>query len=109
MVTSNVVNTLVGSSSISIAVLCLILPLVHLHLPQTCHDPGPFLIAAPSSVLPNWRAELARWAPGLRVVEYRGSPEAREEIFRKQVERARGPGREEKWGDLPGEQFRELK
>ena len=27
--------------------------------PQTC------LIAVPSSVLPNWEAELRRWAPGL--------------------------------------------
>ncbi len=47
--------------------------------------PGPFLIAAPSSVLPNWMAELKHWAPALLVVEYRGSPEAREEIYLKQV------------------------
>lgn len=45
----------------------------------------PFLIAAPSSVLPNWAAELARWAPGLRVVDYRGSADTREDIWRTQV------------------------
>lgn len=29
-------------------------------------QPRPFLIAAPASVLPNWEAELARWAPSLK-------------------------------------------
>ncbi|GBF90068.1 hypothetical protein Rsub_02776 [Raphidocelis subcapitata] len=41
------------------------------HLAETHTGPGlppPFLIAAPASVLPNWAAELARWAPGLRVI-----------------------------------------
>ena len=39
-----------------------------------CHarqaDPGspPFLIVAPTSVVPNWAAESARFAPGLKVV-----------------------------------------
>ncbi len=39
-----------------------------------CHarqaEPGgaPFLIVAPTSVVPNWAAEAARFAPGLRVV-----------------------------------------
>ncbi|KAG2497935.1 hypothetical protein HYH03_004197 [Edaphochlamys debaryana] len=48
-------------------------------------NPGPFLIAAPSSVLPNWSSELARWAPGLRVVAYRGSAEERERLWLEQV------------------------
>lgn len=30
-------------------------------------QPRPFLIAVPASVLPNWEAELRRWAPGLKV------------------------------------------
>ncbi|HVX44832.1 MAG TPA: DEAD/DEAH box helicase, partial [Mycobacteriales bacterium] len=36
-----------------------------------CHARAgePFLIVAPSSVVPNWVAEAARFAPGLRVVE----------------------------------------
>ncbi|GIL43611.1 hypothetical protein Vafri_1303, partial [Volvox africanus] len=46
---------------------------------------GPFLIAAPSSVLPNWASELARWAPSLRVVDYRGSAETREQIWFEQI------------------------
>ena len=39
-----------------------------------CHarevEPGgaPFLIVAPTSVVPNWAAEAARFSPGLRVV-----------------------------------------
>jgi SNF2 family DNA or RNA helicase len=45
----------------------------------------PFLIAAPASVLPNWAAELARWAPRLRVVQYRGSAAEREHTFNMQV------------------------
>ena len=33
-------------------------------------EPGgaPFLIVAPTSVVPNWAAEAARFSPGLRVV-----------------------------------------
>ena len=53
--------------------------------PQVRKEVGPFLIAAPSSVLPNWLSELRTWAPGLVVVEYRGSPETREEIFNRKV------------------------
>jgi superfamily II DNA or RNA helicase len=31
------------------------------------HRPGPALVVAPTSVAANWKAELARFAPGLRV------------------------------------------
>ena len=39
------------------------------------HDPtiGPFLIVAPTSVVPNWAAEAARFAPDLRVVTVSGT------------------------------------
>lgn len=47
--------------------------------------PGPYLIAAPLTVLPNWRAELQRWAPGLRVIEYRGSPDVRTNLWTQEV------------------------
>ncbi len=30
-------------------------------------DRGPYLIAAPASVLQNWAAEFARWAPSVKV------------------------------------------
>lgn len=46
---------------------------------------APFLIVSPASVISNWAAELKRWAPGLTVVQYRGTAEAREAIYHKQV------------------------
>ncbi|WIA36756.1 hypothetical protein OEZ86_008024 [Tetradesmus obliquus] len=46
---------------------------------------SPFLIVSPASVLSNWAQELQHWAPDLSVVQYRGSADAREEIYRKQV------------------------
>ena len=45
----------------------------------------PFLIALPASVLPNWEKEFAAWAPGLRVVAYKGSADARQEVFYNEV------------------------
>jgi hypothetical protein len=54
-------------------------------VPQVRQERAPFLIAAPASVLPNWAAELQRWAPGLGVVEYRGAPEAREALWMEQA------------------------
>ncbi len=37
---------------------------------------GPVLIIAPTSVLPNWRAEIARFVPNLRVVSLSGNDRA---------------------------------
>lgn len=45
----------------------------------------PFLVVAPSSVLPNWSAEFKRWAPGLKVVEYKGTADTRQHIYNTQV------------------------
>ncbi|KAF8065502.1 hypothetical protein HT031_003103 [Scenedesmus sp. PABB004] len=45
----------------------------------------PFLVVCPASVLSNWAAECARWAPGLAVVQYKGSAEARGEVWARQV------------------------
>nr|OQO16077.1 hypothetical protein B0A51_18421 [Rachicladosporium sp. CCFEE 5018] len=42
----------------------------------------PFLIVVPNSTCPNWRREIERWAPGLRVVAYYGSRESRELAYR---------------------------
>ncbi|PRW58677.1 chromatin structure-remodeling complex SYD-like isoform X1 [Chlorella sorokiniana] len=55
-------------------------------------QPRPFLIAVPASVLPNWEAELAHWAPSLKVVCYRGDVEAREEVWTRQLRSGRGGG-----------------
>lgn len=41
------------------------------------HKCWPFLIVVPNSTCPNWRREIKRWAPSLRVVAYYGSSEAR--------------------------------
>jgi SNF2 family DNA or RNA helicase len=60
------------------------------HLVEARGAAPPFLIAAPASVLPNWAAELARWAPRLRVVQYRGSAAERECIYDSQVRAAPG-------------------
>ena len=38
---------------------------------------GPYLIVAPLSTLPNWMAELKRFAPSLPAVLYHGTPEVR--------------------------------
>lgn len=42
------------------------------HLAGKLRERRPFLIAVPSSVLPNWEAELQRWAPSLKVGAARG-------------------------------------
>jgi len=55
------------------------------HLVECGGAAGPFLITCPASVLSNWSAELARWAPGLVVVEYKGTAEARAATYFKQV------------------------
>ncbi|KAL4430828.1 hypothetical protein ABPG75_006084 [Micractinium tetrahymenae] len=60
------------------------------HLAGELRERRPFLIAVPSSVLPNWEAELQRWAPSLKVICYRGDPDAREEVWRRQMRGGRG-------------------
>lgn len=44
---------------------------------QQKHKCWPFLIVVPNSTCPNWRREIKRWAPSLRVVAYYGLSEAR--------------------------------
>ena len=55
------------------------------HCVEVQHSPGPFLIVCPASVISNWAAELSRWAPELKVVQYKGSAEAREDVYYRQV------------------------
>ncbi|EHK96142.1 putative Chromatin remodeling factor mit1 [Glarea lozoyensis 74030] len=38
----------------------------------------PFLVVTPNSTCPNWRREIKKWAPSLRVVTYYGGAKARE-------------------------------
>ena len=41
------------------------------------HKCWPFLVVVPNSTCPNWRRELKKWVPSLRVVTYYGSSVAR--------------------------------
>jgi chromodomain-helicase-DNA-binding protein 4 len=41
------------------------------------HKCWPFLIVVPNSTCPNWRREVKKWAPSLRVVTFYGSGAAR--------------------------------
>jgi len=44
--------------------------------------PAPALVVAPTSLLDNWRAEVAKFCPDLRVLIYRGTPERRDWLRR---------------------------
>ena len=41
------------------------------------HTCFPFLVVVPNSTCPNWRREIQKWAPSMRVVTYYGSSESR--------------------------------
>jgi ATP-dependent helicase STH1/SNF2 len=38
---------------------------------------GPFLVIVPLSTVPNWVLEFERWAPAVKLVTYKGGPQAR--------------------------------
>ena len=42
----------------------------------------PFLVVVPNSTCPNWRREIKRWAPTLRVVAYYGSRQSRDLAYK---------------------------
>ncbi|KAK9820162.1 hypothetical protein WJX72_006943 [[Myrmecia] bisecta] len=56
------------------------------YLVESRSQKGPFLIVAPSSLLPNWESEFQRWAPDLNLVSYKGSAEARAAMFASKVQ-----------------------
>lgn len=49
--------------------------------PNTNHSPGPTLIFAPTSVVSNWKRELERFAPNLRVMVHHGPDRLRGDAF----------------------------
>ncbi|KAK9908903.1 hypothetical protein WJX75_004497 [Coccomyxa subellipsoidea] len=46
---------------------------------------GPYLVVAPSSVIPNWDSEFQQWAPALKVVAFRGTAQERLRIATTQM------------------------
>jgi len=47
--------------------------LIALHLHRRTNGAGPTLVVCPTSLLGNWEAELARFAPGVRVWRFHGA------------------------------------
>ena len=45
-----------------------------------CLRAGPALVVAPTSVVPNWIAELGRFAPHLRLVDHRGADRGKDAL-----------------------------
>lgn len=61
-----------GKTVQTIALLC--------YYAQYRNDWGPHLIVVPTTVVLNWKAELERWAPGLKVLTYIGSSKERHRL-----------------------------
>lgn len=55
------------------------------HLLENGQLEKPFLVVAPASVVPSWAHEFQSWAPGLRVVAYRGTAVERAAVISDQV------------------------
>lgn len=49
------------------------------------HKCWPFLVVVPNSTCPNWRREIKKWVPSLRVVTYYGSAAARKLVHDKEL------------------------
>lgn len=47
------------------------------YLIEMKHKPGPFLVIVPLSTLPNWVLEFEKWAPSVKKVVYKGTPNER--------------------------------
>jgi superfamily II DNA or RNA helicase len=55
------------------------------YLKEVRNTPGPHIVVAPKSTLPNWLNEFAKWVPSLRVFGFHGSQEQRAEQRDKQL------------------------
>ncbi len=47
---------------------------------------GPFLVVVPLSTLSNWMNEFNKWAPDVLLVQYKGAPEERKQIYKEEME-----------------------
>ncbi|KAG5488945.1 hypothetical protein JIQ42_00564 [Leishmania sp. Namibia] len=61
-----------GKTVQTIALLC--------YFAEYRNDWGPHLIVVPTTVVLNWKAELERWAPGLKVLTYIGPTKERHQL-----------------------------
>ena len=61
-----------GKTIQTIALLCYIM--------ENKHNEGPFLIIAPLATISNWVIEFDRWAPGIKIVVYKGAPVERRHL-----------------------------
>ncbi len=61
-----------GKTIQTIALLCYIM--------ENKHNEGPFLIIAPLATISNWVIEFDRWAPGIKIVVYKGAPAERRQL-----------------------------
>lgn len=50
------------------------------YLVEKKKQPGPYLVIVPLSTITNWTLEFEKWAPSLKVVVYKGSPNQRKEL-----------------------------
>lgn len=55
------------------------------YLKSVRNVPGPHIVVAPKSTLPNWLNEFAKWVPSLRVFGFHGDQEQRAAIREKQL------------------------
>eukprot|EP01138_Halocafeteria_seosinensis_P010273 gb/GECG01010491.1/.p1 GENE.gb/GECG01010491.1/~~gb/GECG01010491.1/.p1 ORF type:complete len:634 (+),score=86.20 gb/GECG01010491.1/:1-1902(+) len=67
-----------GKTIQAVALLC--------YLMEVKNNKGPFLVCVPLSTMSNWYNEFCRWAPDIKVVKYKGTPNARKEIYRDQMQ-----------------------
>ncbi|EDQ85471.1 uncharacterized protein MONBRDRAFT_29199 [Monosiga brevicollis MX1] len=58
------------------------------YLVEKKNNSGPFLVIVPLATLSNWRLELAKWAPSLVTVAYRGNKVERR-VFHQQIKDVR--------------------
>ena len=52
------------------------------YLMESKKNNGPFLVAVPLSTISNWVLEFDKWAPKIKKIAYKGSPQVRKDLAR---------------------------
>ncbi|BCR82997.1 putative SNF2 family helicase/ATPase [Aspergillus chevalieri] len=55
------------------------------YLRYVCDIPGPHLVAVPKSTLDNWKRELEKWTPDVRVLVLQGDKEERQRLINEEL------------------------